>query len=732
MIISPPFLPQRNADQSEVAWLDAAMTQPPASLTNTGAPEGSYPLSNKLAWHNGLHLQGHPGTNGHTVVRAIADGDVIYVAQPKQSNDSTADPQNYNPFEDAPAWTDNGCVIIRHTTAIGANGAQPTEITYFSLVTHLCQIARITPTGQTAPRPLQTGDRIRRKDEIGRAGQIYGHSGQIHFEICLDEANLTRLIGRPPSWVDSDNIAAPTTDGRVDAVFGSVWFYLPATTPTSTAQPGNHQRATTQSTLGESLWLRMTYEQGDCIVECRTSSCGRFLLPRQSNAEYDLYVEANRRHNSLPQAVRTRSSPSGWYELLRFGRNLGRGPAQTDKDPLPADVAHWREIPGPNGRSIWADLNAEGTYKFSDADFLPICGWNFVNDDTNPDDQRCDSNNVKNLIADPDTHRTDRLKTDRLALRLGDTNVAEKLRRLVCRFPSELDQTTINARYAFVRELQPFIENPDAWTDFESHLSAISFSNLPAEYTSATWHVHPNEFIAAMRKCGWLSRNELELIYPNDYEQKQGNAISTASNALNEATRERFRNLININIRKYFINDSAARLSHYFGQGAEESRTLTMMSERRSEASCNQIYSGRMGNDQTGDGYLFRGRGMKQITGKYNYSEYWVYRGWLDRRSYTDSWWNAAKTATRPLIDDPERVLTDTYSTIDTGGWYWTASPHRGAPHRRSSINILAGDDPPNNANIETVTRGINGGTNGLDNRIHHTLKIYRIFSDVP
>ncbi|SIQ80886.1 Predicted chitinase [Aromatoleum tolulyticum] len=730
MLISPPFLPQRNANQSDEAWLGAAMTQPTGQLANTGAPEGSYPVSNQFAWHNGLHLQGQQGTDGHTVVRAIADGVVIYVAQPREGNTSPADPQNYNPFEDTPAWTDNGCIIIRHTTEIGANGGQPTEIVYFSLVTHLCQIARITPTGQTSPRILQAGDRVWRKDEIGRAGQIYGHSGQIHFEICLDDANLTRLIGRRPAWVAPDNIPAPTADGRIDAVFGSIWFYLPASTPTSATRPQTHQRTITQSTLGEPLWLQMTYDRGHCSFTSHSAIGRRFPQPRQDNVEYDLYSEAHRRHNTLPQAVRARSSPSGWYELLRFGRNLGRGAAQADKDPLPTDVAHWREIPGPNGQSIWADLNAEGTYKFSDADFLPICGWNFIDDDPSPDDQRCDSNNLKNLIADSDTQRTGRLETANLAPRLGDVNVALKLRRLVCRFPSELDQTTINSRYAFVRELQPFAENADAWTNFEQHLRAISFPDLPTEYTAAAWRLHPAEFISVMRMSGWLSRTELERIYPNNYEQKSGRVINTAPNALDDATRERFRHAINLCIRKYLVHQHPSRLSHFFGQGAEESRTLTMMSERRSESSCNQLYGGRMGNDQPGDGYLFRGRGMKQITGKYNYSEYWVYRGWIDRRSYTASWWSAARNVMRPRIDDPERVLADPYTTIDTGGWYWTASPHRGTPHERSSINALVGEDSPDDASVETVTRGINGGTNGLDNRTHHTLRIHGILCD--
>lgn len=178
---------------------------------------------------------------------------------------------------------------------------------------------------------------------------------------------------------------------------------------------------------------------------------------------------------TLPQADRNRSSPSGWYELLRFGRNLGRGPNAADKDPLPSNAAHWRQITGPNGQAVWADLNAEGSYKFSDADFLPIQGWCFIDDDTAPNDQRCDSNNLKTLIADPDPNAAGRIEMANLLRRLGNPEVMQKLRRVVCQFPSEWDQGTIAARYGFVRELAAFQEAPEAWAPFEAHLRALSF-----------------------------------------------------------------------------------------------------------------------------------------------------------------------------------------------------------------------------------------------------------------
>ena len=96
------------------------------------------------------------------------------------------------------------------------------------------------------------------------------------------------------------------------------------------------------------------------------------------------------------------SSPSGWYELLRFRRNMST-------DPLPANAAYWRRTPTDVG-TVWTDLNAPGTGKFSDADFPAFKGWNCFDDDPSPDNQRCDSIELKRLIRDhqlPESIRLD-------------------------------------------------------------------------------------------------------------------------------------------------------------------------------------------------------------------------------------------------------------------------------------------------------------------------------------
>ena len=85
MIISPPFLPDRTG-QSEEAWLDVAMTQPASRLASTNAPEGSFPLSLKLGWHNGLRIQAPRSGGAYLPVRAIADGKVVFVQAPTALN----------------------------------------------------------------------------------------------------------------------------------------------------------------------------------------------------------------------------------------------------------------------------------------------------------------------------------------------------------------------------------------------------------------------------------------------------------------------------------------------------------------------------------------------------------------------------------------------------------------------------------------------------------------------
>lgn len=710
MIISPPFLPARGATQAEDAWLDSAMSQPPSRLPSTEALEGSFPLSYSLAWHNGIHIQAPQADGAVLPVRAIADGTVLFVQEPPAPNTSPYDGQNYNPFDRAgaktAAWTDNGCVVVKHTTEIGAEGTTPTELVYYSLYMHLSEIARIVPAKGQAKRPLKTGDAIWRKDEIGKPGQIYGDRGQIHFEISLNAANLEKLIKRKPDWIEPATLPAPTTDGRIDSIFGSLYFYLPASTPTDTGTtlPKNHLRGAGGGTLGTPVWIQLSYDKGDAALQTfneRGAPIGG--SQPEAEAEYKLYSEANSRHISLSATDKAHSSPSGWYELLRFGRNIGRGPAATDKDPLPANAAHWRRITSPTGQAVWADLNASGSFKFSDADFLPVMGWNCISDDKKSDDQRCDSVHLKNLIRDPDVNNKNRMESAELIKRLGKPEVQKQLRRTLCKFPSEWDKATVEARYGFVKELESFKQSADAWPRLKTHLEAVSFNGLPQEFKDADWRVHPREFVGMMRQCGWLSAKELARCLPRK---------SLSDPNLTWATAFARASVHVVYINNYFRKYKGAarsRHAHALAQIYIETGLLRTITE-----------------DGSGNGHLygpFYGRGYNQLTWAGNYEIYGVFKSLANKNnpSYVDARITGVSKHVRDsggaLIQwfprfDPQIVGADLWHAADASGLYWVSKSFRG----KKNMNRVC-DLPFDAISVAFNCWLINGGGAGYANR---------------
>lgn len=105
------------------------------------------------------------------------------------------------------------------------------------------------------------------------------------------------------------------------------------------------------------------------------------------------------------------------------------------------------------------------------------------------------------------------------------------------------------------------------------------------------------------------------------------------------------------------------------------------------EGIANCIYGGawgatNLGNTQPGDGWKFRGRGLMQITGRANYAA-------------------CGKALGIDLLASPE-LLEQPATAARAAAWFWTS---RG-------LNALADAD-----DIAGITRKINGGTNGLDDR---------------
>lgn len=102
------------------------------------------------------------------------------------------------------------------------------------------------------------------------------------------------------------------------------------------------------------------------------------------------------------------------------------------------------------------------------------------------------------------------------------------------------------------------------------------------------------------------------------------------------------------------------------------------------EKIANRIYSNRMGNgpENSGDGYKYRGRGLIQLTGYNNYSSFADYMGML--------------------IDDAIHYLTTPEGAVESAAWFWGTN----------NLNDLSDQQ-----DVVTVTKRINGGTHGLQDR---------------
>ena len=112
------------------------------------------------------------------------------------------------------------------------------------------------------------------------------------------------------------------------------------------------------------------------------------------------------------------------------------------------------------------------------------------------------------------------------------------------------------------------------------------------------------------------------------------------------------------------------------------------------EMIANKVYGGRadLGNTEEGDGSKFHGRGIIQLTGRSNVTA-------------------CGDALGQPFAEHPELLLEPEWACM-SAGWFWN----------RKQLNLLA-----DNEDWTTMTKRINGGTLGLDdriNRIHKAMDI--------
>ena len=131
--------------------------------------------------------------------------------------------------------------------------------------------------------------------------------------------------------------------------------------------------------------------------------------------------------------------------------------------------------------------------------------------------------------------------------------------------------------------------------------------------------------------------------------------------------------------KKYFTAESAAEY------------------QRKPEKIANIVYANRMGNGNqaSGDGYKFRGRGYIQLTGKTNYQAF-------------------DKTVEDNIEANPDLVATK-YPLL-SAAWFWS----------KNGLNAIA-DGGATDEVVTKITKRVNGGTIGLPDRIKHFKEYHKL-----
>ncbi|MCP4627464.1 MAG: glycoside hydrolase family 19 protein [bacterium] len=177
-------------------------------------------------------------------------------------------------------------------------------------------------------------------------------------------------------------------------------------------------------------------------------------------------------------------------------------------------------------------------------------------------------------------------------------------------------------------------------------------------------------------------------------------------------------------LAKFDINTSL-RLAHFLAQCGHESGGFKLTGEnlnysadalkrvfkkyfpdnladsyaRQPQKIASRVYANRMdnGDEESGDGWTYRGRGYIQLTGK---ADYTAFNAGMDE----------------DILADPD-LVAEKYPLL-SAAWYWG----------KRKLNNLA-DQGSSDDTVKKITKKVNGGTIGLKDRIKHFKEYYSILA---
>lgn len=129
------------------------------------------------------------------------------------------------------------------------------------------------------------------------------------------------------------------------------------------------------------------------------------------------------------------------------------------------------------------------------------------------------------------------------------------------------------------------------------------------------------------------------------------------------------------------------------------SEAIALDYAKKPQKIANRVYGGRMGNgnEASGDGYKFRGRGYIQLTGRDNYTAF-------------------GKSIGVAIEENPDVVATE--HALSSAAWFWS----------KNGLNKIA-DTGATDAAVTMITKRVNGGTIGLADRIKHFKEYYSLLT---
>ncbi|GEM_PF-1669226 len=307
----------------------------------------------------------------------------------------------------------------------------------------------------------------------------------------------------------------------------------------------------------------------------------------------------------------------------------------------------------------------------------------------------------------------------------------DHLYRIIAKHPSEWWYGKDDALWK--KYLDTLKEDAPAWkTYLEAFIDRLTWMKSVAGIGPDPWHMHPVVFLEAITvSVGLITLDMLKI----------------ASPLANESYLESILPIMNKFAKKYDVNNEI-RVMHFLAQCAHESEfkikqeNLNYQAKRMREVfgcikgmgnynsakdECSlgrlrdklwteekkyamnaynlgsYVYADRMGNgnEDSGEGYKYRGRGIVQLTGKNQYIR------------INDLYKSNNPDSIVDLVSDPDLITSEIDVGIEVAFLFWDLN----------GINFIADKD-----NIRDVTKAVNGGSNGLEDRAKRLLDLKERF----